>query len=214
MARPREFDRDQVVDHAIELFWRKGYTAASIQDLVAATGLNRGSLYATFGDKAGLFAAAVDRYMAAGNVQRLFDSADERPFVAVLRDVLQGLVDAGAADPHRKGCLLTNTVVELGPHDRAVAESLAGHLAELEASLARRIRAAQKAGELSSDRPPRALARFVVSSIQGLRVMSKLRPERRYLEDIAGEVLARFERPGEEGRSAGPRLTKRKAERR
>ncbi len=59
MARPREFDRDQVVDRAVDVFWRKGFEATSIRDLVEATGLNRGSLYNTFGDKAGLFEAAL-----------------------------------------------------------------------------------------------------------------------------------------------------------
>ncbi len=79
MARPREFDRDQVVDRAVEVFWRQGFEATSIQDLVEATGLNRGSLYNTFGDKAGLFEAALERYMAGAPTQPVVAAADTGP---------------------------------------------------------------------------------------------------------------------------------------
>lgn len=190
MARPCEFDRNEVIDQAIELFWRKGYRATSIQDLVEATGVNRGSLYATFGDKAGLFGAAVDRYMAGSDVQRQFAANTERPIGEVLSEVFGALVEAGACDGDRRGCLVTNTAVELMPHDQHVADKIARNLDGLENILCRRLGAAQRHGEIAPGKNPRALARFVVSSIQGIRVMSKVAPKRRVLQDIADEVLA------------------------
>lgn len=195
MARPCEFDRNDVIDQAIELFWRKGYRATSIQDLVEATGVNRGSLYATFGDKAGLFGVAVDRYMAGSDIQRQFAADSDRPIGDVLSEVFGALVDAGARDGDRRGCLVTNTAVELMPHDQRVADKIARNLDGLENTLYRRLSTAQKHGEIASGKSPRALARFVVSSIQGIRVMSKVAPKRRVLQDIADEVLAHVSPP-------------------
>ncbi len=73
MARPREFDRDEVLDKAIEVFWTQGYDGTSVQDLVDAMGIQRGSLYAAFGDKHQLFLEALDRYenVARGEYERL-----------------------------------------------------------------------------------------------------------------------------------------------
>lgn len=78
MARPKTFDHDQVLDRAVELFWRKGYEATSIQDLVEAMGIQRGSLYAAFGSKQDLFLAVLDRY---GDVvvRKLLEILESRP---------------------------------------------------------------------------------------------------------------------------------------
>ena len=193
MGRPRTFDPDRAIDKAMGVFWRRGYRGTSIQDLVDATGLKRGSLYAAFGSKAGLFAAVMDRYMATTNVRRILDEGDDRPVRDVIADVFAALVEAGAGDRTRRGCLLTNTAVELTPHDRTVAARIDDNLRALEDTLCRRLAAAQARGELPAGRRPRALARFLVSSMQGLRVMSKVRPERRVLQDIAEGALACLE---------------------
>lgn len=189
MARPREFDPDQAIDKAVEVFWRQGYKATSVQDLVDAMGIQRGSLYAAFGSKAGLFAAAMDRYMTEVSSRRLLED-ESRPIREVLAEFLAGLVDMAVADRSRRGCLITNTAVELTPHDRVVAAKIARNLGDMEDMLTRRLAAAQAAGEIRRDRPPRALARFLVGAIQGLRVMSKVTPERERLQDIADIALA------------------------
>ena len=76
MARTKEFDRDDVVNKAINVFWSKGFEATSIQDLVDAMGINRGSIYDTFGDKAGLFEVAIYHYQIDAPSQRLLINAD------------------------------------------------------------------------------------------------------------------------------------------
>ncbi len=189
MARPREFDPDQAIDKAIEVFWRQGYKATSVQDLVEATGVQRGSLYAAFGSKAGMFDAAMDRYMAKYSAPRLLENED-RPIREALAELLRALVETAVTDKSRRGCFVTNTAVELTPHDRAVAKKVASNLGDLEDVLTRRLADAQARGEVRSDREPRALARFLVGSVQGLRVMSKVTPDRERLRDIADIVLA------------------------
>src|SRR4051795_7395003 len=106
MARTREFDTDTAVRQSMELFWRRGYEATSIQDLVEATGLGRGSLYAAFGSKDGLYEAALVGYAeqaAAANAEQLARPAPTRE---VLRDLLIGMVDLTIRDPERRGCLI------------------------------------------------------------------------------------------------------------
>lgn len=189
MARPREFDPDQVIDKAIEVFWRRGYKATSVRELVEATGVQRGSLYAAFGSKAGLFDAAMDRYMAEYSAPRMLENED-RPIREALADLLYGLADSAATDKSRRGCFITNTAVELTPHNRAVARKVADNLGNLEDVLARRLADAQARGEVGTDKDPRALARFLVGAVQGLRVMSKVTPDRERLRDITDIILA------------------------
>lgn len=189
MARPREFDTDRVLDDAIDVFWRKGYYATSMADLVAATGLHRGSLYAAFGSKAELYERAVDRYIAAVKLRRALADGREVPVRDLVRAVLEEVIDAAVADEERRGCLMTNAAVELAAHEPRIAERVGAAVGELEVLLAERIGAAQRAGEIRGGQSPLALARFVIGTIQGLRVMGKLRPDRRALWDFAGVAL-------------------------
>lgn len=190
MARPIEYDRAAVLDRAVDLFWRQGYTATSIDDLVAATGLKRGSLYQAFGNKAGLFEAAMDRYLENGAVKRLTDTADDRPVKAILADILDDLVAFGATDTSRRGCFLTNSAVELAAGGDRIAAKVVANLQSLEDVLAARLLADRRNGDLPAERDPRGLARFIVSSLQGLRVMSRVTGDEEALRDIADHILS------------------------
>lgn len=189
MARQREFEIDAVLESAMKVFWRKGYFATTVADLVDATGLHRGSLYAAFGSKAEIYHRALERYMSAVRLRRAVESQPGRPVRDVLREVLQDMVETAIADRERRGCLMTNTAIELAGHDPAAADAVAETFADLERVLAARLDRAQAEGEVSPAQSPEALARFVVGTIQGLRVMAKLRPERGALEDIVSVAL-------------------------
>ncbi len=192
MARPREFDLDDVLDTAMDVFWRKGYHATSMADLVEATGLHRGSLYAAFGSKAEFYDRAVDRYMSAVTLRRAVAHGRDKPVGAFLREVFDDIIEAAVTDDTRRGCLMTNTAVELAAHQPQIADRVLSTVAELEDLLASRFELAQATGEIARDQSPRALARFVLSTIQGLRVMAKLRPDRKALQDVASVALARI----------------------
>src|SRR4051812_18827446 len=113
MARPTEFDRDEAVRRALDLFWAKGYAATSLDDLTAAMGIGRGSLYNAFGDKHALFLEALDRYRAdrLGQLRRVLEAAPSaRAGVAA---ALRGTVGALWSEAPRRGCLLANSAAEL-----------------------------------------------------------------------------------------------------
>src|SRR5260370_8021932 len=119
MGRPREFDPDAALARAMEAFWAKGYEGTSLADLVAATGLNKGSLYAAFGDKRRLYLAAMERYERDGidrTVAILRDAADPSAAIAAMFD---GVI-AAVERRDRRGCLLCNASLDPAPYDPAV----------------------------------------------------------------------------------------------
>ena len=193
MARPREFDRAQVLDQAIEVFWQRGYEATSIQELVDRMGILRGSLYCAFGDKHGLFLAALDRYEEVVHskiLERLADGSLRGRARQAIRHVFHDIVRSCAGQAGRKGCLMTNSAVGLAPRDRDTAARVDANLFRLEKALCTAVRTAQADGELSSKHDARALARFLASSLQGLRVMGMSCSDRTVLRDVARVTLS------------------------
>ncbi|WP_067476536.1 TetR/AcrR family transcriptional regulator [Actinomadura hibisca] len=189
MARTREFDTEAVVDAAMEVFWSRGYEATSIQHLVEATGIGRGSLYAAFGSKDGLYEAALARY-AAASTARMADRLDrDEPVRTVLRDLLLSLVDDTATDPAKRGCLMTNTAVERLPHDPTAGRIVGDAFDRIAESVTAALRRARARGELPSDADVTALADFVVTTIQGLRVQGKTGADRRRLASVVDTAL-------------------------
>lgn len=174
----------------MRLFWARGYAAVSVQDLVAATGLNRASLYAEFGDKRALFHAAVDRYLAEVSARRL--AVLERPgsAKAAIRSYFDELIAFTLGEGRKLGCLLVNAAVELAPHDEAMGERLRASFAKVEAAFARAVRRGQAQREIAADKDPRALARFLVNAVQGLRVTGRAAPRKAALRDIVAVTLA------------------------
>ncbi|CCQ72249.1 TetR/AcrR family transcriptional regulator [Magnetospira sp. QH-2] len=183
MARPREFDQNEVMNKVVEVFWSRGFEATSIQDLEGATGLKRGSLYNAFGDKATLFQEALSHYLEQSVVRRHLQTATTASARTIIDGLLDVVVQEGAAS--RKGCLITNTVTELAGRDAAVAETVTEALNGLNAPLIELLRRAQTEEDLAPDADVAALARYIVGTIQGLRVMSKVSDDRQSLQVIA-----------------------------
>ncbi len=190
MGRKREFDRDEVLDRAIEAFWCKGYEATSVQDLLDEMGINRGSLYDTFGDKHTLFLAAIDRYYdkaLACTVLRLEAPGNARAAIEL------AIRDAGicaGADTQRKGCLITNSAVELAPHCGETAGRVARYYRQTEDAFCRAVGRARAEGGIGSRMDDRALARFITCSLQGLQVFSKVDPDRAAFRDVAEVIIS------------------------
>ena len=190
MPRQKAFDREAALDGAMAAFWTKGYTATSIADLVSRMGIQRGSLYATFGDKRSLFFSALTRYERVVTRELLAVLETPGSGLAAIRRFFRLRVE-GSLDRRRPpGCLVTNSAVELSPRDRGAAAWVGGSLATLEATFLRALERARAQGELAATRDLQALARFLTSSAQGLSVMAKARPERAVLEDVVEGVLA------------------------
>ena len=204
MARTRDFDRDIVLDRAMRVFWRNGYEATSIHDLVAATGISRSSMYTTFGGKEDLFLAAVDAYVHRISRERLaFLSAEGSARAAIAR-YFDALIDFSLGQGYRLGCLLTNSAVELAPKSREVDRKLAEVFDGVEEAFASAIRRGQAEGDIRRDEDPAALARFLVSTVQGLRVLARSRPKEGLLRDVARIALGALAPPVDHDRVRPP----------
>ena len=173
MSRPKEFNPDDAVEKAMQVFWHKGYEATSMEDLLTAMDLNRGSLYDTFGDKRQLFLKVIDRYCTTfvGSKFSLLDQPG--PALPTLRRFIHGMIEGALADPQRRGCLIANTVMELAPHENEIAGTLRHALKMVEDTFFRVLARAKQQGELNSQKDPRTLARFLTTMMQGTIVMIK-----------------------------------------
>jgi TetR/AcrR family transcriptional repressor of nem operon len=174
MPRPKEFNPDDALEKAMQVFWHKGYEATSMEDLLSAMDINRGSLYATFGDKRELFLKAMDRYCAGGGIGSGISILNQPgPALPLIRRFIGAMLEFGLSDPLRRGCLITNTVMELAPHEKDIARKVAGRLQRAEGAFFKLLTRAKQEGELAKDKDPRTLARFLVTMMQGTIVMIK-----------------------------------------
>jgi TetR/AcrR family transcriptional repressor of nem operon len=190
MARPRAFAEDEVVDAAVERFWRHGYAATSVRDLGEAMGLGQASFYNAFGTKQALFARALDRYLDNNMRERIIRLEASLPPRRAIEAFLEEIVERSLGDPDRCGCLLVNTALEMAPQDPQVAAVVAARLRQLEAFFRRCTIAAQRAGTVPQNLKAADVARLMLSTVMGLRVLARVRPERALLEGILSQALA------------------------
>lgn len=195
MARPREFDPDAVRAAAIRCFWRRGYEATSIKDLLAETGITAASLYNAFGDKEALFRGALEHYIKTGIDARLqrFEALPPRQAIeAFFADIVQ----RSLTDPDHKGCMVVNTALELAPHDEQFRTVISAVFERIESFFLRSIRAGQADGTINAAGGARNLARNLTAVLMGLRVLARVRPEKALLEGAIAPVLALLEPTG------------------
>ncbi|MDT8382777.1 MAG: TetR family transcriptional regulator C-terminal domain-containing protein [Gammaproteobacteria bacterium] len=184
MPRPIEFDRDDTLRRAMTVFWRQGYHATSIRDLIAATQLQPGSLYGAFRNKRSLFIAALDAYFAGIRERIQACLHTQHSPLGQLRVFFDRLIDEAVADADSKGCLLVNTLLEMPAEDAEINQRVCAMFTEVEAEFERVLREARDRGELAADRDPVALARLLIVGIYGLRVYHKTRPGAACLHEI------------------------------
>ena len=190
MPRTPEYDRSQVVDQAMAVFWERGYGKTSIGDLVTATGLKPGSLYAAFGSKKGIYLEVLEEYHR-GFVVRIRDLARSGSAkMPAIRGLLQTIADDAVSGRDRRGCLSVNALLEMSTHDPDVAARLDTHNAGVRLAFADLFSAAQERGEIPEARDPMSLAAFLVSNIWGMRVMCKARADRSAMAAVIDGVMA------------------------
>ncbi|MFB7499852.1 TetR/AcrR family transcriptional regulator [Streptomyces sp. NPDC056161] len=174
-GRPREFDKEQTLARALELFWSRGYGATSVQDLVDALAVERGSLYGTFGDKRRFYLDAVRLYWEVYE-RHLTTALDTAPLLPALREILthparldELISDVGV--PH--GCLVGNTTAELVPQDSEATEVVTRSYRRFIEIVTDALRRAQAAGEVTADSSPEAQAQLLLYIVQGLSLVSR-----------------------------------------
>ncbi len=194
VGRPKEFDQQEALERAMRVFWTYGYEATSVQNLLDAMGINRGSMYDTFGDKHALFTAAVDHYgkTVTTGLEATLDAKGSP--LGNVRKTLRAMCDqALVGNGTCKGCMATHIAVELAPHDPVVAKAVKGLLDRIEQAFHRALKRAVAEGELSPAADVRAFARFFTATVQGLVVMGKTSPGKSVMRDIAGVAISVLE---------------------
>jgi len=183
VGRPKQFVREEALESAMGIFWDKGFEAASVQDLLDEMGINRGSMYDTFGDKRALFLDAIQHY--AQHVETMLINplqGSGKPSQRI-KKFLKTVIELNASG-ERRGCFFTNTIVEEAPHDREVAGILRGVLDRLENAVRICLDEAVKAGELNPQTNTTATARQMITIVQGLAVMSRLKMSKTWMRTV------------------------------
>jgi TetR/AcrR family transcriptional regulator, transcriptional repressor for nem operon len=191
-GRPRSFDTEAAVGRAMEVFWSRGYHATALPDLLRATKLSRGSLYAAFGDKHSLFLLALDRYIADAVARMDIEFAPHRDPVDGLRVYLAGYIDRNSGANGRRGCLLVATAMELGGQDAEVGRRVRGFFELMERKVTDVLARAKIAGKLADGVEPASAARILVCFVEGLRVVAKTAPPRMTWQATVDALLDRF----------------------
>lgn len=188
MARSKEFDVNQVLRKAMELFWQQGYEKTSMQELVDYMGIHRRSIYDTFGDKRTLFLSALSHY------EKLITSEMKKRVESNLlvkqgiREVFNMVILSDLNSP--KGCLTVNAAVELSLLDEEIATKIAGMFTKTEALFYELLKHGQNNGEISKDHDLEVMSLFLHNSLVGLRVLVKIEADKKKLESIVDMTLS------------------------
>ena len=195
MARPRAFDEEEVLDAAIECFWRQGLETSSVRDLAAGMGIHGPSLYNAFGDKRALFARALERYAETRMRERIRRLESHHPPKDAIAAFFQELVASSLTDADRRGCLVVNSAFEVAPYNEALRPVIAAYLGELEGFFRRCLERAQGEGSIPWHIDPEDGARLFLGVLLGLRVAARSRPEPALLEGMVRSALALLDPP-------------------
>ena len=192
MARPKKFEERDVVKAAGERFWTTGYCGTSLDDLLDATGLGRGSLYNSFGDKHGLYLHAFDAYCrdVVGATAAALEGPDAGAATR-LRALLNGLpgaYDSGTA-PAPRACFLAKATAEMAARDGEVAARARRAFADLERILVDAVTAAQRTGDIAATLDPRASARHILATMRGIEALAEAGVDQAMLRDAVTSLL-------------------------
>ena len=190
MPWEKQFNTDDALRKAMEAFWAHGYEATSMQDLVTCMGINRGSIYATFGDKRALFIQALRRYDQIHRYDWAEQMARSRSPVEAILGLFDEAIEVALDSETRMGCLLVNTALELSPHDAEISEIVENSFAEMEAFFCRKLAEGVKSGEIAETVEPIDTARALLSLFIGLRVLARSRPNEAVLRSIVHQAEA------------------------
>ncbi|MEP6613077.1 MAG: TetR/AcrR family transcriptional regulator [Mucilaginibacter sp.] len=190
MPRKKEFDEDELLEKAVNLFWQKGYNATSAQDLVDGLGINRSSLYNAYTDKRTLFKKSLIHYQLKQTNAMIATLAKAENAKKALKQIFAGLIEESVNDRLLKGCFMVNTAVELAGIDEEIGDIVNKNNKSVEDALTKIIEKGQKDDQFSSKTDARAFARFVFGNITAIKVAARSGTDRKALEDMAEIALA------------------------
>ncbi|BFT72368.1 TetR/AcrR family transcriptional regulator [Paenibacillus sp. P36] len=189
MARQREFDEEKALEAAMQLFWEKGFEATSLSDLTLRMGIQRPSIYSTFGDKKGLFEAALRKYTGTHAAYVRSNLQNNSSVKEAFRAFFENIVAKEYEKSPNWGCFCINSMVELSPHDEKYEILTREHQMYLSVIFQETIERGLRSGELDSGINAKRLAQTLVVSLIGLTVIMKSRPERIFVDNAVKEIL-------------------------
>lgn len=189
MPWEKTFDIDQAVDKATEVFWKKGYEATSMADLIAAMKINKGSLYNAFGSKQALFARALARYDQKTRADTLAQLRQCPDPVEAITGLFDALIDAARDDPRNLGCFVVNTAQDLPNQTEDIAAIVRGSLEDIEDFFAENIADGHASGQIPQSVSVRETAQALLSMLVGLRLLSRGAASITALEAIRDNAL-------------------------
>jgi TetR/AcrR family transcriptional repressor of nem operon len=190
VARTKEFDPDVALQMALELFWERGYEATSMADLVQHLGVARASIYATFGGKHDLYVKAFERYLQARDPAVVEALSQPGPALPAVRSLVEAYAEESLCDERRRGCMVVNAAVEVMSRDPQIARRVEASWDTLETALTSALTRARAQGEISGDKDPHILARFLLVMMQGMRVLGRAHPDPGRIRDATAQALA------------------------
>ncbi len=188
MARYQEFNTQEALGKAMNVFWDKGYKGASLQTLLTEMGIGKGSFYATFGSKHELFLDTLKLYgRKKAMVRDVADIMSTLPAKKAIERVLVRVMDRAIED--KRCCLFGKTALEFWQTDAKITKEVEGGVKQVEEAFRQVIIRGQKNKEIASDKDPDSLAQFFTNTFYGLQVMGSANPDRRVLENTISSAL-------------------------
>lgn len=190
MPRIKLFDENEVLTKAMNLFWKQGYSATSVQDLVSHIGINRASLYDTFGDKEKLFKKAFELYRKQ-SIDKVCELFKNEPNVKEgFSRLFSEAINEALNDKDRKGCFAVNNTTELVPNNESCLDILSNNRQNFESLFYEYLLRGQKKGQLTECKNLKALASFLFVIYNGILVVSKIQPNKKELTDSVNLALS------------------------
>jgi TetR/AcrR family transcriptional repressor of nem operon len=194
MARQREFDKEQVLEKAMLLFWAQGYEATSVRDLNAAMGISSSSMYEFFGDKRAIFLAALARYCVIEQARIAQLAAAAPSAQAFIEQLFASVDDVVLTQAGIQGSFAFNAMVELGTRDPDVTAQLLDHFFKIAAIIAALLADARAAGTIHSRAEPLALAHTILTTLQGVVTVVGVKADYPYRDPITRLLISLLDR--------------------
>jgi TetR/AcrR family transcriptional regulator, transcriptional repressor for nem operon len=190
IGRPRNFDSDQALQAAVQVFWSKGYEATSLQDLIDTMQISKSSFYQTFESKHQLFQNCINRYQDRF-ISDITDSLQNaKTGRAFIENTFKNLADKAGPASDRRGCLILNCASEFAQRDPVIARLISTSIQQMTDVFLSAVKRAQKEGDISPDKKPVPLARYLLSSLNGLTTTIKTGASRAVVKEVTQVVLS------------------------
>ncbi|WP_114937620.1 TetR/AcrR family transcriptional regulator [Mucilaginibacter endophyticus] len=182
--RTKEFNEDEALEKAMQLFWLKGYNGTSMQDLLDGLGLSRSTLYRAYIDKHSLFLKALGHYQqfSSSEIKKVINEGDTAK--ETVKKLLEFIAEVVVQDQQHKGCFMLNSEIELSLHDKVVHDMVVNSDQDIEDVFYHVLTKGQKRGEISKAEDARAMAKFFLNTAKGIRATAKSNPDKKVFKDI------------------------------